>query len=853
MKPRLFILLMFMMQIHEGLSQVNDSKTITQQTTVYSVGYFDTHPLSYRNSLGYPEGFIIDLLNEVAALEHFQINWVHGNFTDLMSMMRNRQLDAMVSTAYSDDRALFLEYSKNNFSNVWGQVFLPPTSNVESLFDLNDKTIALMKNDFNGQNFINQCEQFEVNCNVVFAESYDEVFKLLNDSQVDAAVSNSMAGVSYLDRYDLIPSSIVFNPFKVYITAPKGGLNLILNHYDNHMDVWRKNPNSFYFKTRQKWTQTSPENRIPSWLIYGILGSILLAMTFLVAAVLFKRQVRRRVDDLSSRENQLNQMINILPHMIFANDNEGNLILANDYSRKFFGIDNKFETNNIFNLVNSNPEFDGIAAYIHSGSTRHTELEVKNIDGESLTMVMSKVPYSGRQDIEKAMITIGIDVSQTKQYEEEIEYLAHHDPLTGLPNRLLMIDRLKSSLTRALQFEHIGAILYLDLDNFKNINDSQGHKVGDEILKKVATTIRKCLKPGETIARLGADEYIIEIPELDSTFESAETQAIEAAETIINQLKKPMMVNGKQFNMTASVGIVIYPRDGDRQSILIQRADTAMHEAKNRGKNRVHVFEKGLETTVIKKHQLENDLRLALSNQEIALLYQPIFDAKTLKMAGSEVLLRWNHPTEGVIMPSEFIPIAESAQLILEIGYWTIEQACIQIKRWLKINDRKFFIAVNLSVIQIRDSNFLNRITDLIYKYEIPRNHLEFEVTESILLRESSRSLDIINQLKLMGIKLSIDDFGTGYSSFEYIRKLPLDKIKIDKSFIQDIPHDNNSITIVKTILNMANEMHLEVVAEGIETREQLDFLQKNNCHLFQGYYFSKPKAVETILKKFRT
>jgi EAL domain-containing protein (putative c-di-GMP-specific phosphodiesterase class I) len=251
---------------------------------------------------------------------------------------------------------------------------------------------------------------------------------------------------------------------------------------------------------------------------------------------------------------------------------------------------------------------------------------------------------------------------------------------------------------------------------------------------------------------------------------------------------------------------------------------------------------------VKKDHQLENDLRLALQNKEIYILYQPVLAAKNRTIVGSEVLLRWQHPTEGIIMPTDFIPIAERAQLILEIGYWTIEEACKQIIKWKKSADKPFFLAVNLSVIQIRDRDFLPRVTELIHSYGIPHGYLEFEMTESILLNESHRSIEIIKQLKLLGIKLSIDDFGTGYSSFDYIRKLPLDKIKIDKSFIKDIPDDASSTTIVKTILTMAEEMQLEVVAEGVETIGQIQFLEQHHCQYFQGFYFSEPKTETQLL-----
>ncbi|WP_162846898.1 EAL domain-containing protein [Marinicella litoralis] len=846
-KPYLQLLILLMFQIHDGYTQVN------KKHPPIKVGYFDTPPLSFINSDGNPDGFIVDLLNEIAGHENFEIIWVHDNFPQLMSKMRNQELDAMVSTAYSDERALFLNYSELNFSNVWGQVFLPKNSNVESVFDLDGKTIALMENDFNGQNFISQCDQFEVECNIVYGKSYQQIYSMLAENQVDAAVSNNLVGAEFQEQFNLLASSIVFNPFKVYISAPKGADTTLIDYYDQYMKAWKEDIGSFYFQTRSKWTDNSPETTIPFWLIYTILGLVLFALVSMVAAILFKRQVKRRVTELTQKEIQLNQIINILPHMIFANDYQGKIILVNEFACRFLGIENQdVEKKNIYSILKSHPRFKNLITYTTSSNPFNTEVEVNDLQGNKLTLMMSKVPYSGRNDTEPAMVTVGFDISQTKQYEEEIEYLANHDSLTGLPNRILLSERLKTSLSRAKQFNHVGAIIYIDLDNFKNINDSQGHKIGDKLIKKVATVIKKCVHPGDTIARQGGDEFVIELPELNNEYHLAEKQAYEVSDLIINQLKKPILIEDKQYNITASVGLVVYPRDGERQSILLQRADTAMNEAKLLGKNRIHVFEKSLETKVIKNHQLENDLRLALQNHEITMVYHPIVDASTLNMVGAEILLRWQHPTEGLIMPTDFIPIAESAQLILEIGYWTIEKACEQILKWQDSTKANFFIAVNLSVVQIRDKNFLDKITDLIYKYKIPRNFLEFEVTESILLSESERSIEIINQLKLMGIKLSIDDFGTGYSSFDYIRKLPLDKIKVDKSFIQDIPHDSNSVTIVKTILNMANEMNLEVVAEGVETAAQIKFLRKHNCQFFQGFYFSKPKPVDIIQQQFK-
>ncbi len=849
MKTLLCILWVVMMANQDVAAQPTSApETIPN----YRIGYFYTPPLSFKDPQGQPTGLAIDLMNEVARQHQFEIEWVYGDFPELITMMKAQTLDALTSVGYSAERAEFMDYSRLNFSNVWGQVFLPSNSRVENLFDLEGLSIALMENDVNGINFINQCEQFEVNCLFTYGKSYPEVFQMLVAGQADAAVSNNLVGFEFQQDLDILPSSIVFNPFKVFITVPRGRHGQILRQYDQTMFDWKQNRDSFYYQARIKWSEGPVDQAIPAWLWYSILGLLLFAVVAMMAAVLFKKQVKRRVDELSQREVQLNQIINIVPHMIYANDHQGRIILADNNACQFFGInDDEVEQQNIHTILASSDNYSNLLSYMTSTNPFNTEIKARDHQDKKFNLLMSKVPYSGRNQAEPAVVTVGVDITQAKAYEKEIKYLAHFDPLTGLPNRLLLKDRLKSSLARAMQFNHVGGILHLDLDNFKNINDSQGHKVGDKLIKKVAARIQSCVTAGDTIARLGGDEFVIELPELNNAIQTAEEQAVELAKKIIKKLKQPIEIEKKHYHITASVGLVIYPRDGENQATLLQRADTAMYEAKTKGKNRIQIFEKGLESQVKKNHQLENDLRQALKNKEIKMAFQPIVDAASLEVVGSEVLLRWQHPTEGVIMPTDFIPIAERSQMILNIGYWTIEQACQQIIKWKSSASNPFFLAVNLSVIQIRDQQFLERVTNLINQYNIPKNYLEFEVTESILMNESQRSIEIIKQLKLLGIKLSIDDFGTGYSSFDYIRKLPLDKIKIDKSFIKDIPGDNNSTTIVKAILNMAKEMQLEVVAEGVEQAEQIEFLLQHHCQYLQGYYFSKPRSEAQLQSNF--
>lgn len=825
------------------ISSVGHTQNESAEKVTYKIGYFDSPPLSFLNEeLQKPEGFAVDLMNQIAVLNNFTIEWHFDEFPNLLSKIKSKQIDSIINTGFSEERAEFMSYAENNFANVWGQVYLPANSNIESIFDLENKVVAIMTNGVNGINFINQCEVFEVNCKYVYENNYAEIFQKLEAGQVDAGVSNNLVGNIFQKDSSILASSIIFDPFKVFIAVPKNTNSKLLDMYDKTIVEWKRNPNSFYYQSRFKWTSPPSDSAIPKWIWYSIFSLMAIGIIAVYTALWLKKQVNRRIQELSERKTQLNEIINAVPHMIYANNENGKLILANDTARQLFGLkENISDTQNIFQILQTNNSYKNLVTYSQSTNPFDTEIEINDHLGTPKTMMMSKVPYTVGKKAESAVVTVGVDISQLKAYEKEILYLAKYDALTNLPNRELLKDRLKSSLTRAVQYNHVGGILHIDIDNFKNINDSKGHKTGDELIKKVALRIKSCANPGDTIARLSGDEFIIELPELTNDLEKAEHQAKQMAKSALEKIKQPIDVNNEHYNITASVGLVIYPRDGTSHSVLLQRAETAMFEAKRKGKNRIQIFNQSIETKVMKNHQLENDLRIALKNKEINIVYQPIVNASHSQVVGSELLLRWSHPTEGEIMPGDFIPIAEKSHLILNIGYWTIEEACKQVVKWMKTAKNPFFLAINLSVIQIRDRNFLKRITELIHRYKIPNGYLEFEMTESILLTESERSLEMIKQLKLLGIKLSIDDFGTGYSSFDYIRKLPLDKIKIDKSFIKDIP-ENNSSTIVKTILSMAEEMNLEVVAEGVENQQQIDFLRLHHCQYFQGYFFSMPE-----------
>lgn len=436
---------------------------------------------------------------------------------------------------------------------------------------------------------------------------------------------------------------------------------------------------------------------------------------------------------------------------------------------------------------------------------------------------------------------IGIisDISRLKEDQEEIHRLAYYDPLTNLPNRSLLEERAAFALKLAERNQDTVALLFLDLDNFKNINDSLGHKAGDRLLQAFADRLRAMVREEDTFARPGGDEFILMLPNTDAS------GAAHAAQKLLTLLNRPFRVDGYDLSVSSSVGIALYPEDGDHLSQLYTNADIAMYRAKQKGRNTYSFFTPELQTHYVRLMQIENALRKALETNQFELHYQPQQEMHTGATIGFEALLRWTHPELGSISPVEFIPIAESSGLIVPIGEWVLREATQQLRRWIDDGIAPPKIAINLSAAQFHQPNLPDLIMTILDDASLPPEYLELELTESMTMDDPERAVDMINRLHGAGISLSIDDFGTGYSSLSYLKRFKISKLKIDQSFVRDITRDNDDRVIISTIITLAQSLGLRVIAEGVETREQHEFLRRLGCHDMQGYYFSRPIDAE--------
>jgi diguanylate cyclase (GGDEF)-like protein len=441
---------------------------------------------------------------------------------------------------------------------------------------------------------------------------------------------------------------------------------------------------------------------------------------------------------------------------------------------------------------------------------------------------------------EDAVQIIVRDITDRKKAQEQVNYLAYYDSLTGIPNRNLLYEYLDEVVVRNKDNKKIIAVMFLDLDRFKMINDTFGHSFGDLLLQKVTTRLSKCLGKEGKLFRYGGDEYVIVLNQPESS------RVSQVAEKLIDVLSSPFFIQGRQTFISTSIGISVYPKDGYSVETLIQNADTAMYCAKENGKNNYQNYSVSLNIINNRKMEIELGIRKAIENNEFSLFYQPQVDLKTKKIIGLEALIRWKHPEYGFISPAEFISIAEETGLIVLVGNWVLKTACVQFKRWLKKGFLLQRIAVNVSALQFRDKDFVNIVKQVLKDTKLDPCFLDLEITESVT-QNVDEATRIMQELKTLGVHLSIDDFGTGYSSLNYLRHFPIDKLKIDKSFVDEINNHLNGEAIVRTIIELGNRLGFTVIAEGVENEHQISFLLETNCHLGQGYFFSEPLAPEEL------
>jgi diguanylate cyclase (GGDEF)-like protein/PAS domain S-box-containing protein len=588
--------------------------------------------------------------------------------------------------------------------------------------------------------------------------------------------------------------------------------------------------------------------------------SVLLAgLGITLGLVLWNRSLRRRVDArtaeltkameaLSDSKKHFEVLVSTTPVGVFETDAQGAYVYVNDRWLRIAGISRRDALGHGW-IQALRADFrervheEWLAAV---GNSRPFEMEqcLRRPDGRDSWVLAQASPL--RDEAGKVVGYIGsaTDITERKSAESRIAFLAHHDALTELPNRALARDRVEIAIAIAERSGHKLALMFVDLDNFKTVNDSLGHTVGDALLREVASRLSGCTRESDTISRQGGDEFLIVMPEVTST-EAVAT----AVSKILEAMARPFIIEGHELSVSLSAGIAVCPDDGADFDTLLKKADTAMYHAKEAGRDTYRFFTEQMNIDLIEHLRIQSGLRRALDNDELVLHYQPQVELTSGRVVGVEALIRWNHPELGIILPARFIPIAESSGLIIAIGEWVLREACKQAAALCVAGFDGLVVAVNLSAAQFKRSDLQRSVQAALEASGLDARNLELELTESIMIGDTEIVLDAVRRIKALGVKLSIDDFGTGYSSLSYLKRFPLDKLKIDRSFIRDMTKDADDAAIVRAIIQLARSLNLRTIAEGVEDEAAVRHLRLLQCDEAQGYYFAPPMPADELLR----
>ena len=553
-------------------------------------------------------------------------------------------------------------------------------------------------------------------------------------------------------------------------------------------------------------------------------------------------------DALQSSE-QLTRAIleNALVGIVYEKD--GKLIAVNEKFEDLFGyMRNEILGNEMEMLFLNKKDVktinDVTEPLLSSGNTYRGEWQMKDNKGHPFWCDVSANTIS-EEGPGEGVIWLFEDITQRKSQGEELLKLANFDTLTGLPNRSLFMDRLEQGINRSQRRNRLLGLLYIDLDRFKTVNDSLGHTTGDELLKIVAGRLCECVRGSDTVCRLGGDEFTIVVPEIQDI-----SVAGKVAEKVITVMDDPVKLAGEELNITPSIGVSIFPDDAIDMESLMKNADSAMYHAKSKGRNTYQYYTQTMNAEARIRLDRENKLRRAVENHQFRLFYQPQVDVDNLVISGYEALIRWQETDNKIVSPDEFVPLLEDSGLIVRVGEWILLQACRDIAEISSRNSHFRTVSINLSARQFMDDTLVDKIRNIITESKISPEQVVIEITESVMMTETKRSLHILTQLSEMGLKLSLDDFGTGYSSLAYLRQFPIDVIKIDKSFVHGLQVNDSDAAICEAIITIAKQLGLKVVAEGVENESQFDYMRQKGCHVIQGYYFGKPAPLDTLLSK---
>lgn len=820
------------------------TQAMAQQTV--RVGVYANAPKLLMDEAGHVSGIHGEMLQAIARREGWTLQAVPCQWQQCLQMTEAGEIDLMPDVALNEARALVLDFHRIPALFSWSQLYSHDSLQLASMLDLAGKRIAVLDGSVQEEYLANQLDSFGIKAQLVSVATMEQGFALVADQHADAVVTNQRFGDYQAPRYGLRDTPIMFQPAKLFFATRKGANAALLAAIDHHLQSWQDNHDSVYYQILRRWGADTPRRFIPVafWWGLGLLAVLLLAA--LGGAMLLRRQVADKTRHIKASETRLNTILDSVEAFIYIKDPHLRYQYANRKVCELFGrpLEQVIgQTDAAF--------FDALTVATLEHNDRRVLQQGERVETEEVnrsahddhehTYLSVKLPLRAQDGSIYALCGISTDITEHKKNIEQIHRLAFYDSLTNLPNRRLLIERLQHALAQRARNRQEGALLFIDLDNFKDLNDTLGHDMGDLLLQQVAQRLSDLVREEDTLARLGGDEFVLMLEGLEPDHTTSLGQIERVARKILLALSQPYELPGHSHSGSASIGVALFSHPHSTVEELLKRADLAMYEAKAGGRNTLRFFDPAMQAQVTARAALESDLRQSLKSDQFVLHYQPQVNQHG-HLIGAEALVRWLHPQRGLVAPGEFIPVAESSGLIMPLGNWILQEACRQLLEWASIPAlADINLAINVSARQFHHADFVDDVLAALRASGANPQRLELELTESHLVEDVEAMIAKMNLLKVHGVRFSLDDFGTGYSSLSYLKRLPLNNLKIDRSFVHDLLNDPNDAAIVRTIVALGNSLELAVIAEGVETPEQRDALLHLGCQQFQGYLYGKP------------
>ena len=819
------------------------------------VGVYHNPPKLFADEQGQLRGVLGELLAAIAHQEQWQLESRACDFQQCLTLLEQGDIDLLPDVAWSEERAQRFAFHSEPVMHSWSQLYQSSDSRVEAILDLEQRRVAIVDGSIQQSYLAAVIERFAIDVTWLKVDSFAAGFRAVASGDADLVASNHLFGDWRAHDYGLNETPIIFQPTRLFYAASPTLSADVLERIDVVLLGWKDDMNSVYYETLRAWrSNISSDSLAPAWLWWGIALLLLVLASALGGNVLLKRRMTISRARLTTNETLLTTILDSVDAYIYI---------------KTPSLKYRYVNRQISNLFNYPAEqiigkgdyefFDTASAAEMAEVDRQVLASGKKITVEEhnvlqgnervRTFLSIKMPLEMAPGEAPCLCGISTELTEYLEMQSRTHHLVFYDALTGLPNRRLLLESLAEVTDPAGGPCGYSAILIADLDNFRLVNDIQGHESGDQLLINVAQKLQQRLTDDATLARFSSDEFVVLLNGLGEQQSEAAANTEKLARQLLEAVAQ--LRNDRALPISASIGITLFNSADHGVNSVLQQADMALQQAKAAGGNTLCFFNVDMQTSVLERASLEGDLHQALARNELALHYQVQVDHQGVT-TGVEALLRWYHPQRGWVSPATFIPLAEENRLIVPIGHWVLQCACEQLAKWAnQPSYAALTISVNVSSVQFQQPEFVRDVEGLLAQTQAPPGRLVLEVTESLLMREPTRVRNTMLKLRAQGVRFALDDFGTGYSSLSYLKRLPLDELKIDQSFIRELLTDKTDAAIVDTTILLAVSLGLNVVAEGVEKKEQLDWLKGHGCYRYQGYLFGRPTPIEYLFEAY--